>query len=43
MAVLNEKSERQMENKNQLEQKAMKTKKKINTAETLINSLIDEK
>jgi hypothetical protein len=32
-----------MENKNQLELKAAKLKKKINIAETLINSLIDEK
>ena len=41
--MLNEKSQKQMDNKNMLELKAMKTKKKINTAETLINSLIDEK
>lgn len=43
LELLNENSQRQMENKNQLEQKAMKLKKKINIAETLINSLIDEK
>jgi dynein heavy chain len=43
LELLNENSQKQMENKNQLEQKAMKLKKKINIAETLINSLIDEK
>lgn len=32
-----------MDIKNQLEQQAMRTKKKINTAETLINSLSDER
>ena len=39
--MLNENSQKQMDVKNQLEQQAMRTKKKINTAETLINSLSD--
>lgn len=43
LAVLNKNSEIQMNEKRILEETAMKTKKKINTAETLINSLIDEK
>ena len=43
VAQLNAESQREMDNKNQLEQQAIKTKKKINIAETLINSLSDEK
>jgi hypothetical protein len=40
---LNADSQKELDNKNRLEQQAIKTKKKINTAETLINSLSDEK
>lgn len=39
--MLNENSQKQMNIKNQLEEQALRTKKKINTAETLINSLSD--
>ena len=39
LAMLNENSQKQMDVKNELEMQAMRTKKKINTAETLINSL----
>ena len=42
-AKLNADSQKELDNKNRLEQQAIKTKKKINTAETLINSLSDEK
>lgn len=40
---LKETFSKQMEEKNELEMKAAKTKKKINTARTLINSLSGEK
>lgn len=43
VAKLNADSQKELDNKNRLEQQAIKTKKKINTAETLINSLSDEK
>lgn len=41
VAQLNAESQKELDNKNRLEQQAMRTKKKINTAETLINSLSD--
>lgn len=40
---LNAEAQRETDNKNALEQQAIKTKKRINIAETLINSLSDEK
>jgi len=43
LAMLNENSQKQMAVKDELEQQAMKTKKKINTAEALINSLSGER
>lgn len=43
MAELNEKFRKQMSEKQVLEDQASKTKKKINTARTLISSLTDER
>jgi dynein heavy chain len=43
MAELNEKFRKQMTEKQYLEDQASKTKKKINTARTLISSLTDER
>ena len=39
VAQLNAESQKELDNKNALEEKAVKTKKKINAAETLISSL----
>ena len=41
VAQLNAEAQKETENKNALEQQAIRTKKKINIAETLINSLSD--
>jgi len=43
LAILREEYAKKLAEKNELEEKASKTKKKINTARTLINSLSEEK
>lgn len=43
VAQLNAESQKELDNKNALEEKAVKTKKKINAAETLISSLSGER